>query len=120
MNLETRLTIHKAENFLTHIWFVHSNISTKIQNNSRKERAFITHSSYKKLFLVSRACLQKAFCKMYVTICGKILETHSKLFVVGFVVHDAVAAVDLLQEDHLHQLMGEGHSGEAKLVVGAL
>ena len=41
---------------------------------------------------------------MYVTICGKILETHSKLFVVGFVVHDAVAAVDLLQEDHLHQL----------------
>lgn len=95
MNLETRLTIHKAENFLTHIWFVHSNISTKIQNNSRKERAFITHQSYKKPFV-------------------------TKLFVVGFVVHDAVAAVDLLQEDHLHQLMGEGHSGEAKLVVGAL
>ena len=35
------------------------------------------------------------------------------LFMIGFSVDDPVASVDLFQKDHTHELVGEGHIGEA-------
>ena len=38
--------------------------------------------------------------------------------VVGLAGDDAVSTVDLLEEDDSHELVREGHGGEAELIVG--
>lgn len=42
----------------------------------------------------------------------------SALLMVGFVRVDFECAVNLLEQNHSHELMGEGHRGEAELPVG--
>ena len=37
---------------------------------------------------------------------------------IRLMVHDLKRPVDLLQQDHLHQLMGEGELGKAQLPLG--
>ena len=54
--------------------------------------------------------------KLYEKTAGPI----PRLLVVRLVVHDPVAPVDLLQQDHPHQLMGKGHPGKAELIIRPL
>ena len=45
------------------------------------------------------------------------MSERTYLLMVGLARYDAVAAVDLLQQDDSHQLMREGHLREAKVII---
>ncbi len=42
---------------------------------------------------------------------------HNSLFMIGFPVHDPIRPVDLLQQDHAHQLMRKCHFRKADLLL---
>lgn len=68
------------------------------------------------LFMRFRIGLLAFHSKLYENTAGPI----PPLLMVGLVVDDAIAPVNLLHQNHTHQLVGKGHPGKTKLFIRPL